>query len=78
MNRSWKTETTDPQLVCFGLLWKVDDWLALKGLDFQVPILESSNGTCVYFRGGVSGTEFLVGMIIDPLKDPRMHLGILL
>lgn len=59
MNRSWKTETTDPQLVRFGLMWKVYDWLALKGLDFQVPILESSNITCVYLRGGVPGQNSL-------------------
>ena len=74
VNRSWKTETTDPQLVRFGLLWKVDDWLALKGLDFQVPILESSNRTCVYFRGGVSGTEFLVEA--SGLDQPRASRGV--
>lgn len=74
VNRSWKTETTDPQLVRFGLFWKVDDWLALKGLYFQVPILESSNRTCVYFRGGVSGTEFLVEA--SGLDQPRASRGL--
>lgn len=50
VNRKWKTESTDPTLVRFGLLWKVYDWLADKGLDYKVPILDTTpslNCVCV-------------------------------
>ena len=57
---AWKAESTDPTLVRFGLLWQVYDWLAEKGLDYQVPILESEDIRKVYLQGGVSGTDFLV------------------
>lgn len=39
--RKWRVTKTDPQLIPFGLLWKVYDLVALKGLDFRLPILES-------------------------------------
>jgi hypothetical protein len=42
VNRKWNTESTDPTLVRFGLLWKVYDWLADKGLDYKVPILDTT------------------------------------
>lgn len=53
VNRSWKIERTDPSLVRFGLLWRVYDWIGEKGLDFQVPMLEST-GQCriVLLEGG--------------------------
>lgn len=44
VNRSWKVKKTDPQLVRFGLLWQVYDWLAEKGLEYKVPILDSGSG----------------------------------
>lgn len=35
--------------------------IALKGLDFQLPILESSSSPLSgYLLGGISGTDFLV------------------
>lgn len=42
VNRKWWTDSTDPKLVRFGLLWKVYDMVGQRGLDFQVPILESN------------------------------------
>ena len=40
--RKWKVERTDVELVRFSLLWKIHDMFALKGLDFQVPILDGT------------------------------------
>lgn len=33
VHQKWWCESTDPQLVRFGILWKVYDMVALKGLD---------------------------------------------
>lgn len=44
INRKWKIDRTDPLLVRFGLMWKVYDMVAVRGLDFMVPILESGPG----------------------------------
>lgn len=63
VNRKWKIDRVDPQLTRFGVLLKVYDMVALKGIDFRLPILTegttSPNGVC-YLFGGVSGTDFLV------------------
>lgn len=48
----------DPNLVRFGLLWKIFDLVGLRTPEFQVPILaprEAGLGPC-YLLGGVSGT----------------------
>lgn len=63
VNRKWKVDRTDPMLVRFGLLWKVYDMVALKGVDFRLPILPSTSGTLhgyQYLLGGSSGMSFLV------------------
>ena len=41
INRKWKIDRTHPFLVSFGLMWKVYDIVAVRGLDLMVPILES-------------------------------------
>lgn len=58
VNRSWKVKKTDPQLVQFGLLWKVYDWLAEKGLEYKVPILDSGSGFPLW-TGLLSDTKVL-------------------
>ena len=58
VNRDWRVTSVDPELVRFGLLWKLYDLIAEKGLDFRVPILESKPGN--WLLGGTSGTSFLV------------------
>ncbi|GAB2303005.1 hypothetical protein Dimus_036996 [Dionaea muscipula] len=41
IERKWKVSRTNRDLKRFGLMWKIFDMVALKGLDFRVPILES-------------------------------------
>jgi len=53
VNRDWRVTSVDPELVRFGLLWKLYDLIAEKGLDFRVPILESKPGN--WLLGGTSG-----------------------
>lgn len=38
VNVNVQVTRTEPDLVPFGLLWKIYDLLALKGNDFMVPI----------------------------------------
>lgn len=54
VNRDWRVASVDPELVRFGLQWKLYDLIAEKGLDFRVPILESKPGN--WLLGGTSGT----------------------
>ncbi len=78
INRNWKVTRTDPQLVRFGLLWKVVDLVALKGVDFRLPILESKPspilGGC-YLLGGVAGNSFFVAA--RGCEQPRAGRGII-
>lgn len=48
----WNIRRTDPQLVRFGLMWKIYDMVALKGVDFKVPILEPLRAQA-WILGGV-------------------------
>lgn len=62
---------TDPELVRFGILWKVFDMVANKGTDFSVPILEplSELTCCASFPcllGGAKGTDFVVLSLSQP------------
>lgn len=72
-----RVDRTDPQLVRFGLLWKVYDMVGSKGLDFQVPILESrpsSQFQSFWILGGVTGADFLVAAL--GCEQPRAHKGV--
>ncbi|KAL0292160.1 UNVERIFIED_CONTAM: hypothetical protein Sradi_7000400 [Sesamum radiatum] len=62
---------TGPELVRFGILWKVFDMVANKGTDFSVPILEplSELTRCASFPcllGGAKGTDFVVLSLSQP------------
>jgi len=57
VNRDWRVTSVDPELVRFGLLWKLYDLIAEKGLDLRAPILESKPGN--WLLGDTSGTSFL-------------------
>lgn len=39
VNTSWKAQTVDPEMVRFGLIWKLYDLVRSKGFDYKVPIL---------------------------------------
>lgn len=58
----WKATREDPLVIRFGLLWKLYDLVAEKGLDYQVPILgtQTSFGQPITILGGISGKDFLV------------------
>jgi hypothetical protein len=60
-------------LVRFGLLWKVYDMVASKGLDWRLPILPSFP-TSVYLLGGYAGNLFLVERV--GLEQPAAHSGV--
>lgn len=54
VSRKWKITLHEPTVARFGLLWKVFDMVALKGLDFKVPILDDSKSPLSgYLLGGV-------------------------
>lgn len=38
VNRNWKVIRIDPELVRFGILWKIYDLVALKGVSFMLQI----------------------------------------
>ena len=74
VNRKWNTESTDPTLVRFGLLWKVYDWLADKGLDYKVPILDTTPSlNCVKVLGGIDVQAFL--LFATEVVQPRAKRG---
>lgn len=73
VNREWRVRSTDPTLVRFGLLWRVYDWLAEMGLEYQVPILGSWD--ILYLRGGMSGQDFLVSA--SGLDQPKAGKGVI-
>lgn len=60
--RSWRIEPKDANLTRFGLMWRVYDLVAVKGVSFRIPILEGhlvlSNGP--WLLGGISGQSFMV------------------
>jgi hypothetical protein len=39
VNTKWNIPSEDPNLVRYGLIWKIVDLVALKGVDYQLPIL---------------------------------------
>nr|GFB35083.1 hypothetical protein [Tanacetum cinerariifolium] len=78
VNRKWKIDRTDPQLVRFGLMWKIYDMVAVKGINFRVPILDVGTGLPLggSVLGGISGTDLLVSAL--GLTQPKAGRGIVL
>ena len=77
MNHSYKVNRVDVNLQRFGLMWKIYDMVALRGLDFRLPILEPLPVTLhgeADLLGGSSGTDFLV--YARGLDQPRAHRGV--
>ena len=60
INRDWRVTSVDPELVRFGLLWKLYDLIAEKGLDFRVPSQESKPG------------NWLLGSLHSPKLNKRL------
>lgn len=73
VNRKWQMELTYHKLVRFGLVWKVFDMVALRGLDPRVPILGPSASYPVALYGGVSGQSFM--LISTEVIHPRARKG---
>lgn len=67
-----------PKLVRFGLQWKIYDMVAVKDINFRVPILDVGTGLPLggYVLGGISGTDFLVSAL--GLTQPKAGRGIVL
>lgn len=59
--------------VRFGLVWKVFDMVALRGLDHRVPILGPSASYPVALYSGVSGQSFM--LIATEVIQPRARKG---
>ena len=76
VNRNWKIDRTDPDLVRFGLMWKIYDMVAIRGLNFQLPIF--GIGTWIpngpWLLGGITGTDFLVSAL--GVDQPRAGRGV--
>nr|GEW36019.1 cytochrome c biogenesis FN, mitochondrial [Tanacetum cinerariifolium] len=69
---------TDHQLVRFGLMWKIYDMVAVKGINFRVLILDVGTGLPLggSVLGGISGTDLLVFAL--GLTQPKAGRGIML
>ncbi|KAK8499171.1 hypothetical protein V6N12_076021 [Hibiscus sabdariffa] len=63
-------------------MWKIYDMVAVKGINFRVPILDVGTGLPLggYVLGGISGTDFLVSalVLLLPSTRPSTQLGNLL
>jgi hypothetical protein len=74
--RSWRIERKDANLTRFGLLWRVYDLVAVKGVSFRIPILEGhlvlSNRP--WLLGGISGQSFMVQS--RGTTQPRVGKGV--
>lgn len=75
---------TDPNLVRFGLQWKIYDMVGSKGPGFSIPILSPlgprPQDGCWLF-GGVTGTEYLVraeGLIQPSATEGLVTSGVLM
>lgn len=52
---------SNPERSRFGLIWRIYDIVAIKGLDFQVPILPGSVSSSGWLIGGMDPyNNFLV------------------
>ncbi|GJW94147.1 hypothetical protein Tco_0173819 [Tanacetum coccineum] len=65
VNWKWKIDRTNPQLVHFGLMWKIYDTVVVKGINFRVPILDVGTGLPLggSVLGGISGIDLLVSAL---------------
>lgn len=77
INPNWKVTRSDPTLIRFGLLWKIYDMVALLGVDFKVPILESKPLPVMggYLFGGASGSDYLV--VACGCDQPRANRSVI-
>lgn len=77
VNRNWKLDQKDENLIRFGLLWKLYDVVGQRGVFYRPPILEdtSEQFTVPWLLGGVSGTDFLV--LARGVIQPRAGKGII-
>jgi len=59
-------------------MWQIYDMVAVKGINFRVPILDVGTGLPLggYVLGGISGTDFLVSAL--GLTQPKAGRGIVL
>nr|GFB60896.1 hypothetical protein [Tanacetum cinerariifolium] len=71
-------EDRSPQLVRFGLMWKIYNMVAVKGINFRVPILDVGTGLPLggSVLGAISGTDLLVSAL--GLTQPKAGRGIVL
>lgn len=68
--KEWKIRRESSELIRFGLLWKIYDLVAEKGVAWSPPCLqEHLPGFRGWLLGGVSGMDFLVEP--DGLTQPR-------
>ena len=70
--KSWRIRRESSELIRFGLLWKIYDLVAEKGVAWSPPCLqEHLPGFRGWLLGGVSGMDFLVES--DGLTGQRDH-----
>ena len=75
--KEWKIRRESSELIRFGLLWKIYDLVAEKGLAWSPPCLqEHLPGFRGWLLGGISGMDFLVEP--DGLTQPRALKGIII
>lgn len=76
---SWKRRNVEPELVRFGLLWKVYDMVGSRGLNYHQGILgDLEIRFDRWILGGYSGTDFLmapVDLVSLPVSRKRETTG---
>lgn len=78
---TWKRTKRDENLVRFGLLWKLYDIVAVRGVEWTCPILSSTINSTLpveygfWLFGGYSGTSFLVSSF--GLNHPKAGKGVI-
>lgn len=78
VNRNWRINRSNEDLIRFGLLCKVYDMVGFMGLSYSCPILcdtSQSERSGWWLLGGVLGTSFLVQQC--GLIQPRAGGGII-
>lgn len=78
---TWRRTKRDENLVRFGLLWKLYDMVATRGVDWAVPILPFPQESTLsreygfWLFGGYSGSSYLVSSL--GLNQPKAGKGVL-
>lgn len=77
VNTNWRCTTTDPELVRWGLQWRLFDIVSQLGLDWRPPLFPVKEELGVlpfpYLLGGLTGNDFLVSS--EGLIQPRARSG---